>query len=127
MKWGKMNPVKTVDYVDIRKYMGTWFEIAKYPQIFENGLVGVKAEYTLLEDGMVRVVNSGHKKALDGKLKVAVGKAWVVNKETNSKLKVMFFWPFQGNYWIIGLGKNYEYAIVGDSVQKIFVGALPHY
>lgn len=114
----KMPELKTVEYVDIQKYMGTWYEIAKFPQWFEKGLVGVKANYTLLSNGKVRVINSGYKKDFNGKLKIAKGKAWIVDKKTNAKLKVSFFWPFAGNYWIIDLGKDYEYAVVGYASRE---------
>jgi len=113
-----MNEAKTVEYVDIPRYMGTWYEIAKFPQWFEKGLVGVTANYTLLPNGKVRVINSGYIKDFNGKLKVANGKAKVVDKKTNAKLKVSFFWPFYGDYWILELGKDYEYAVVGDNSRK---------
>jgi apolipoprotein D and lipocalin family protein len=110
----KMPELKTVESVELPRYMGTWYEIAKFPQWFENGLVGITANYTLLPNGKVQVVNSGYKKDFNGKLKVAKGKAWSVDPKTNAKLKVCFFWPFAGNYWILELGKDYEYAVVGD-------------
>ncbi len=114
----KMPELKTVEYVDVQRYMGTWYEIAKFPVWFEKGLVGVTANYTLLHSGKVRVINSGYKKDFKGKLKTAKGRAWIVDKKTNAKLKVSFFWPFAGNYWIIELGKDYEYAVVGDPSRK---------
>jgi apolipoprotein D and lipocalin family protein len=66
------------------------------------------------------VVNTCFKKSFEGKKKVAAGKAWVVDRKTNSKLKVRFFWPFSGDYWIMELGKDYEYAVVGDPKRKYF-------
>jgi apolipoprotein D and lipocalin family protein len=113
-----MIELKTVEHVDVQRYMGTWFEIAKLPQRFEKGLVGITANYTLLPDGKVSVLNSGYKEDFNGKLKTIKGKAWVVDTATNAKLKVSFFWPFAGNYWIIELGKDYEYAVVGDESRK---------
>jgi apolipoprotein D and lipocalin family protein len=109
-----MAELKTVDHVDVKRYMGTWYEIAKFPQRFQKGLVGVTATYSLLPNGKVRVINSGYKEDFNGKLKTAKGKAWVVDTATNAKLKVSFFWPFSGNYWILELGKDYEYAIIGE-------------
>jgi apolipoprotein D and lipocalin family protein len=114
----RMTELRTVDHVDVKKYMGTWFEIAKLPQRFEKGLVGITANYTLLPDGKVEVLNSGYKEDFNGKLKTIKGKAWVADTATNAKLKVSFFWPFAGNYWIIELGKDYEYAVVGDESRK---------
>jgi apolipoprotein D and lipocalin family protein len=113
-----MPELKTVDHVDVKRYMGTWFEIAKFPQRFQKGLVGVTANYTLLPNGKVRVVNSGYKEDFNGKLKSVEGKAWVVDTATNAKLKVSFFWPFAGNYWILELGKDYEYAVIGEESRK---------
>jgi apolipoprotein D and lipocalin family protein len=113
-----MIELRTVDHVDVKRYMGTWFEIAKLPQRFEKGLVGIKANYTLRPDGKVEVLNSGYKEDFNGKLKTIKGKAWVADTTTNAKLRVSFFWPFAGNYWIIELGKDYEYAVVGDESRK---------
>jgi apolipoprotein D and lipocalin family protein len=113
-----MPELKTVEYVDVVRYMGTWFEIAKFPQRFEKGLVGVTANYTLLPNGKVRVLNRGYKGDFNGKLKTAKGKAWIVDTATNAKLKVSFFWPFAGNYWILELGRDYEYVVVGDEPRK---------
>ena len=113
-----MTELKTVEHVDISRYVGTWYEIAKLPNWFEKGLAGVTANYTLLPNGKVRVLNSGYKKDLNGKLKTAKGKAWIVDRQTNAKLKVSFFWPFSGDYWILELGNNYEYAVVGDNSRK---------
>ncbi|MCG7844257.1 MAG: lipocalin family protein, partial [Methanomassiliicoccales archaeon] len=95
----KMLELKTVEHVDVARYMGTWFEIAKFPQRFERGLVGVTANYTLLPNGKVKVLNQGYKGNFNGELRTAEGKAWIVDKATNAKLKVSFFWPFAGNYW----------------------------
>jgi apolipoprotein D and lipocalin family protein len=113
-----MPELKTVESVDVKRYMGTWFEIARFPQRFEKGLVGITANYTLLPEGKVSVVNSGYKGDLNGKLKTIKGKAWVADTKTNAKLKVSFFWPFSANYWILELGNDYEYAVVGDESRK---------
>ncbi len=113
-----MSELKTVEHVEIERYLGTWYEIARFPQRFERDLVGVTATYSLLPDGKVRVLNSGHKGRLDGELRSAEGKARVVDPKTNAKLRVTFFWPFEGNYWILELGKEYEYALVGDESRK---------
>jgi apolipoprotein D and lipocalin family protein len=112
---GKEHPeLKTVDYVDLNRYLGRWYEISAFELWFEKGCKGVTADYSLLDNGRIRVVNSCYQGSLDGKLKVANGKARVVDTETNAKLKVSFFWPFSGDYWILELGANYEYAVVGS-------------
>ncbi|MDD1746600.1 MAG: lipocalin family protein [Methanomassiliicoccales archaeon] len=113
-----MPELKTVEYVDVKRYMGTWFEIARFPQRFEKGLVGITANYTLLPDGKVSVLNSGYKQDFNGNLKTIKGKAQVVDTATNAKLKVSFFWPFTADYWILELGKDYEYAAVGEESRK---------
>jgi lipocalin len=110
--------LETVEHVDIERYIGTWFEIAKLPQRFEKGLVGITATYSMLPNGKVRVLNKGYKGDLNGNTKTAEGRAMVVDTKTNAKLKVSFFWPFTGNYWILELGKDYEYAVVGDESRK---------
>ncbi len=108
-----------VEHVDLQKYLGTWYEIARLPAWFEEGCFGVTATYSMREDGKIKVINSCRKGSMEGTVKNAVGKAWVVDKATNAKLKVMFFWPFAGNYWIIDLDqKEYRYAVVGEPSRK---------
>jgi len=106
-------PLEVVPHVDLKRYIGTWYEIARFPHRFQEGCVGSRATYTLLEDGKIGVLNQCHKGSLDGEISSVQGKAWVVEPKTNAKLKVRFFWPFTGDYWIIDLGENYEYAVVG--------------
>lgn len=102
-------PPQTVPLVDLGRYMGRWYEIASFPQRFQKGCTDSRAEYRIRPDGDVEVVNSCLRK---GKVDRAKGTAWVVVRTTNTKLKVSFFWPFRGDYWIIELGKEYEYAVV---------------
>jgi len=106
-------PLEVVPHVDLQRYLGTWFEIATIPQRFQKGCVGVAAHYSLRADGDIDVVNVCRKKTLDGKELSVRGKAWVVDKTTNAKLKVRFFWPFSGAYWIIDLDQDYQWAVVG--------------
>ncbi|MFA6032525.1 MAG: lipocalin family protein [Myxococcota bacterium] len=107
-------PLETVPKVDLKRYLGKWYEIARNPAFFQKNCYASTAEYSLREDGDIKVVNSCHKGSPDGKLKVSEGKAWVTDKETGAKLKVMFVWPFSGKYWVIDLGTEYEYAVVGE-------------
>lgn len=102
-----------VESVDLARYQGLWYEIARLPQRFQSGCTAVTAEYTPLANGKIRVLNTCRKGSLDGPVKSATGTARVVNSPQNSKLKVSFFWPFEGDYWILELGENYEYAVVG--------------
>jgi len=107
-------PPKTVASVDVPRYMGKWFEIARFEQRFQKGCVGVTAEYALLENGKVSVLNTCFDTTLDGEMRQAKGRAYVKNTSTNAELRVSFFWPFYGDYWIFELGSDYEYAVVGS-------------
>lgn len=110
---------ETVKNVDIKKYLGTWYEIARFPHSFEKGLVGVTATYSLREDGKIKVVNQGYKNTLDGELSVAEGKAKIPDKNFPGKLKVSFFWIFYADYFIMELDtENYEWAVIGSSTPK---------
>ncbi len=110
----KLPPLRTVPQVDLRRYLGTWYEIATIPQRFQKGCTAVTATYSLRPDGDIRVVNACRQGSLDGKPKSITGKAWVVDKNSNAKLKVRFFWPFSGDYWIIELDTlRYQYSVVG--------------
>ena len=109
----KLNPLQTVREVDLTRYTGTWYEIASFPQSFQEGCTGTTATYSLLEDGGIEVVNRCNLGTLDGKEKSANGRARVTDSNSNAKLEVSFFRPFWGDYWIIDLGANYEFAVVG--------------
>jgi apolipoprotein D and lipocalin family protein len=110
-------PLQTVERVELCQYLGKWYEIARLPNSFQEGCMGTAAEYSVRDDGDIEVVNSC-RDAKDGRLRQAKGKAWVVDTVSNAKLKVSFFWPFRGDYWIIDLGKDYEYAVVGTPDRK---------
>jgi apolipoprotein D and lipocalin family protein len=115
-----MKKLTTVPNVDIMKYSGKWYEIARLPNSFEKGLVCCNAEYGLREDGKISVINTG-KKEDSGKTKSIKGKAWIPDKNEPGRLKVQFFWPFAGKYYIFHLDKeNYQYALVGDPSRKYF-------
>mgnify|MGYP001819548799 FL=1 len=111
-------PLTVVDSVDLERYLGKWYEIASYPAWFQKGCTGSTAEYSLLPDGKIQVVNRCRKDNLDGPLKESKGKAEVADTTTNAKLKVWFFWPFKGNYWIIDLNPDYRWAVVGEPSRK---------
>lgn len=107
----ELNPVEKVD---LERYMGTWYEIARIPNRFEKDLVGVTATYSLRKNGKVDVLNQGHKESLDGKLKKAKGFAKRVDPAYPAWFKVYFFWPFGGDYIILELDQeNYQYALIG--------------
>lgn len=100
----------TVSEVDLNRYSGTWYELASYPQFFERGCINVRATYTP-KDGYIEVFNQSIKKGKPNDIK---GKAFVVENSGNAKLKVQFFWPFKGDYWIIDLADDYSWAVVSD-------------
>ena len=110
-------PLESVPKVDLSRYTGLWFEIARYPNRFERKCgSNATATYTLRPDGKISVVNACTTR--EGKLTQANGWAKVVDQMTGSKLKVTFFWPFFGDYWIIDLSPNYEYAVIGEPSRK---------
>jgi apolipoprotein D and lipocalin family protein len=111
----KYSTLEVVAHVEFSKYLGKWYEIAHLPFRFEDGCSDITATYALAKDGNVSVLNACTK---DGKVKQSKGKAKVVDKVTGAKLKVTFFWPFYGDYWIINLGKDYDYAVVGTPNRK---------
>jgi apolipoprotein D and lipocalin family protein len=119
--------VKPVEYVNINNYLGTWYQISAYETFFNQGLVGVTAEYSLNEDGTVNVVNNGYKGSFDGELDTITGTATVVDTVSFARLNVLFpgapdLFP-QGNYWIVSLDDvNYQYAAVTDPLgSTLFV------
>jgi apolipoprotein D and lipocalin family protein len=111
-------PLQVVAFVDLSRYTGTWYEIARYPHKFQKGCIGSRATYNARDDGKLSVLNECYEESDKSKLRSAKGKAWIVDKDTNAKLKVSFFWPFSGDYWIIDLGRDYEYAVIGHPDRK---------
>jgi apolipoprotein D and lipocalin family protein len=110
--------LNVVALVDLNRYLGKWYEIASYPAWFQRGCTASTADYALLPDGKIQVINRCRKDRTDGPLKESKGKAEVVDTKTNAKLKVWFFWPFKGNYWIIDLDENYQWSVVGEPKRK---------
>lgn len=104
--------LQTAAEVDLRRYAGKWYEIASFPQRFQKGCHCTTAEYTLSDKGYVIVENRCNKDSINGKESYIKGKAFVVKNTGNAKLKVQFFWPFKGDYWIIALADDYSYAVV---------------
>jgi apolipoprotein D and lipocalin family protein len=109
---GSPEGIYPVDDFDINKYLGKWYEIARLDHSFERGLERVTAEYSLRDDGGVRVINRGFSMA-DNKWKKAEGKAYFVRGQDEGYLKVSFFGPFYGSYVVFELDKDqYQYAFV---------------
>lgn len=98
--------------VVLSSYLGRWYEIGRYEQGFQKDCDGVTADYALRDDGKVSVINTCRKP--DGKIKQAKGKAKVVDTATGAKLKVSFFGPFYGDYWVLDHADDYSWSIVGE-------------
>lgn len=106
----------TVTTLELEKFAGTWYEVARFPHRFEKDLVGVTAYYILRDDGKLRVINSGRKDSLNGESKIAGGLAKMPNPSEPGKLKVSFFLFFYADYYILELDTmNYNYALIGSS------------
>jgi apolipoprotein D and lipocalin family protein len=107
-----------VSTVDLNRYKGLWYEIARLPNFFERKLKCTSATYTLREDGRITVLNKGNYLSDPKKSTSSKGVAWIPDKKYPAKLKVQFFWPFTGDYWIMDLDKEYRYVLVGDPSAK---------
>ncbi len=104
--------VKPIDNFKVEKYLGTWYEIARLDNSFEKGLTRITAQYSLRDDGGLRVVNRGYLPKKNT-WKEAEGKAYFMKKPDQGYLKVSFFGPFYGSYIILELDhENYQYALV---------------
>jgi apolipoprotein D and lipocalin family protein len=109
----RLPELRTFDRVDLSRYVGTWYEIASFPQRFQRGCTATSATYSVRADGDIDVVNRCHDGAIAGPERSARGRARVVDRASNARLEVSFFRPFWGAYWIVDLGAEYEYAVVG--------------
>jgi len=108
----------TVTNVELEKYTGKWYEIARFDHRFERGLVGVTATYSVLPDGKIKVINAGYKNTLYGKFKTANAKAKIPDAKQPGKLKVYFVPFFGADYNIMELDENYQWALVGSSTPN---------
>jgi len=112
---------QAVGEIDIMRYAGKWYEIARMDFVFERGLINTTAEYSLSDNGKLKVVNQGYNPKLD-KWKKAVGKARFRTAAKNGELEVSFFGPFYGEYNIIALDAEYRYAlVVGNNVKYMWI------
>ena len=115
-------PLTTVKYVDLNKYVGLWYEIAKIPNSFQDHCAyGTTAEYKIQDDVSIKVINKCYDE--NGEPDIADGVANIVDKKSNAKLEVSFvsffgIRPFWGDYWIIGLDENYQWAVIGTPNRK---------
>ncbi len=114
--------LESVGNIDLGRYLGKWYEIARYPFFFEDGLVNTTATYSLLENGNIRVVNEGYRDTASGKKETALGEAWIPNKNSTAELKVSFFGPFAADYWVIDLDtEDYSYAVVSSGYKYLWI------
>jgi apolipoprotein D and lipocalin family protein len=113
----------TVPYVDLERYQGKWYEVARFPHRFQSDCAGSTAEYALRADGTVSVRNTCYRE--DGEVRTVEGTARAVD-ETNARLSVrfeglffkLFSWFIKPNYWIVELDPDYRYAVVGAPNRK---------
>ena len=106
----------SVKTIDLARFMGKWYEIARYEHRFEQGMTHVTADYSMLPDGKIQVVNRGLK---EGVPKEIIGKAKQPDpKRYPGRLKVSFFLWFYSDYYILEVGKEYQYAVIGSSSDK---------
>lgn len=116
------NDPVTVPKIELNRYIGSWYEIARLPNFFQNKCTrNTTATYKLLDSGLIEVCNSCT--AVDGKIIQAKGVARVDDKKQNSKLSVSFFEilgvrPVWGDYWILGIADDYRFSVVGDRSRK---------
>lgn len=112
----KQAPMDTVDRVDLSKYLGDWYEVALIPNRFQKSCVlDTRANYSL-EGEDVRVHNRCMRS--DGEIEEASGIAKIVQDSGNAKLRVSFFRPFYGDYWILALDEDYQWVLVGEPGRK---------
>jgi lipocalin len=103
---------------ELQKYLGTWYEIARFDHSFEHGLQGVTATYSPGDNGKIKVVNRGYKNNLNGVLKIATGKARVAKHGTARNLQVSFFLNFYAPYNILEIDESYKYVLIGSNSYK---------
>lgn len=111
-------PLETEQSVNIERYLGKWYEIARLPNRFEKNCEGVTADYSSRTDGLILVVNTCRKGSPDAQAKSAIGRAKIIDTQSNAKLKVSFFGPFWGDYWILDLDEAYKISLVGEPSGK---------
>ena len=115
---GNYPPLDTVESVDLERYAGTWYEIARLPNSFQKDCWNSTAEYQIIDSETIRVINRCEEDSVGGEIDDVTGKAWVVEGSGNAKLKVSFFWPFKGDYWILLLDDDYRWVAVGTPSRE---------
>jgi apolipoprotein D and lipocalin family protein len=111
-------PLHAVASLDVQRYMGTWHEIAALPNPFQKDCYQTQAIYGQTDQGEITVHNLCRKGSLDGPLSEVQGRAWRPKGQGEAELKVQFFWPFSGDYWVLALDPDYQWAVVGQPKRK---------
>lgn len=111
-------PLPVVTEFDTARYLGTWYEIASIPNRFQAGCVATEANYAAKANGELVIKNRCRNERLDGPVREATGRAWAPDPQKPAQLKVEFFWPFKGDYWVMALEPEYRYALIGTPHRK---------
>ena len=106
-------PLKTVDYVDIQRFMGDWYVIANIPTFLEKNAYNPIESYRLDEDGSIATTFSFNAGAMDGEKKVYNPRGFIINSETNAEWGMQFIWPIKADYRIVYLDEDYQTTIIG--------------
>jgi apolipoprotein D and lipocalin family protein len=117
-KSGNANVPSPSKLVDIDRYVGRYYELARYENMFQRDCEGVSADYRKLPDGLIEVFNVCRQGAADGKIKSVHGRAKLVPGSGNAKLRVSFFRPFYGDYWVLALPTDYRWVLVGEPTRR---------
>lgn len=117
-------PVETVDYLNLERYLGRWYEIARIDNKFQKNCTATQANYSYRTDGDLRVRNTCRLNTPKGPVKEAIARGWIDDDQTNSKLKVQFFFKgvkiplFAGNYWVLKIDPDYRHVLIGDPTRR---------
>ena len=110
--------MKTVNYVDLEKYMGDWYVIANIPTFIEKNATNAIESYKLSSDGIIHTTFSFYEGSPEGEKKIYRPKGFVFNKETNAEWRMQFLWPFKMPFLIIELDEDYSYTVIGYPSKK---------
>jgi apolipoprotein D and lipocalin family protein len=111
---GNVSVPQPAKSIELERYLGRWYEIARYEAGFQKVCEAVTADYSQTEPGQIKVINSCRQDSINGKARDAVGKAKIVEGSNNAKLRVSFFDPFYGDYWVLDRAEDYSWAVVGE-------------
>lgn len=111
-------PLRVVEQVDLNRYAGVWYEYASIPNPFQKGCFDTRATYIVRENQELEVINSCRRKSHAAPRSEARGRAWIPDLKTPAKLRVRFFWPFSGDYWVLGLAPDYSWAVIGQPSRR---------